>query len=70
LDLERELEIYPKAYKQQLSHQVIHARFYKSPTLTRQGPTDTDWKQVAIENLDTFALPKVVDCYFIDDWLN
>jgi A/G-specific adenine glycosylase len=70
LDLEKELEIYPKAYKQQLSHQIIHARFYKSSTLIKQGPADTDWKEVAIENLDTFALPKVVDCFFIDDWLN
>lgn len=63
-------EIYPKAYKQTLSHQLIHARFYKIPTLVDSKPADTDWVAVSKDKLDTFAIPKVVDCYFIDDWLN
>ncbi len=65
-----ELEIYPKAYKQTLSHQIIHARFYQSPSLIKKMDADTEWRELRRENLDTFALPKVVDCYFLDDWLN
>lgn len=68
--IESDIEIYPKAYKQQLSHQTIHARFYKFTANTKQSPALTDWQAIAIEKLDTFALPKVVDCFFIDDWLN
>ncbi|MEL6986877.1 MAG: A/G-specific adenine glycosylase [Bacteroidota bacterium] len=53
-----------KAFKQTLSHQYIHARFYaiRASTKEKEGKI-----LVERDKLDNFAVPKIINCYLVDN---
>jgi len=60
--------IYPsKIYKQQLTHQTIHAQFYK---IYIEGPVadicQSNQVIIKIEDLNKYAWPKIIDLYLND----
>lgn len=49
--------------RQTLSHQYIHARFYRVQTAIKPDVSKTNYSLVNRENLETFALPKTIVNY-------
>ncbi len=52
-----------EARKQTLSHQHIHARFYKIKVNQKPGVDNSNFTLVFRENLENFALPKTITWY-------
>ena len=51
------------SYKQDLSHQRIHSRFYQIKT-AKLSVNGGDHHLVELQNLSNFALPKTIDWFF------
>ena len=67
LEIIRTEVVVSKVYKQPLTHQNIHAQFYKIYTnkiLSNQG--NETYKYIDVKDLNNYAWPKIIDLYFND----
>ena len=57
------------SFRQTLSHQVIHARFWRAELPNKLPAIPENWSLVDRRNLNTFAWPRLIDWYFQDNSL-
>jgi len=57
---------FPKSYKHQLTHQILHCRFHRIKTDRELSAPGFNFRQVALSDLFRYAVPRVIDRYLTD----
>lgn len=58
---EIEISIFEKGYRHILSHQIIHARFFKVTVFNRSFKPPVKWVKTKVQGLTNFAVPRLID---------
>ena len=56
-----EFSLYDKKFKHVLSHQIIHARFFKVKIVDHYFKTPRDWIRIGYSELENYAVPRLID---------